>query len=89
MARALDTACCYRRLNRLAATSLSNAFRPGLMAAKARSSFSITAFGTRAAADPGTATLCLIRVLMAGVTGTFVIEHGEGVAAFTWDLNFK
>ena len=24
----------------------------------------------------------------AGVTGTFVIEHGEGVAAFTWDLKF-
>ena len=25
----------------------------------------------------------------AGVTGTFAIEHGEGVAAFTWDLNFE
>ena len=24
-----------------------------------------------------------------GVTGTFTIEHGEGVAAFTWDLNFE
>ena len=25
----------------------------------------------------------------AGVTGTFVIEHGEGAAAFIWDLNFE
>ena len=24
-----------------------------------------------------------------GVTRTFAIEHGEGVAAFTWDLNFE
>lgn len=24
----------------------------------------------------------------AGVTGKFAIEHGEGVAAFTWDLSF-
>lgn len=23
-----------------------------------------------------------------GVTGTFAIEHGEGVAEFTWDLSF-
>ena len=26
---------------------------------------------------------------LAGVTGTFAIEHGEGVAEFTWDLNFE
>ncbi len=25
----------------------------------------------------------------AGVGGTFAIEHGEGIAAFTWDLSFS
>ena len=25
----------------------------------------------------------------AGVTGTFAIEHGEGVASFTWNLTFS